>query len=116
VSEDAFGFLEPSVKQHCPRYRDMSHWGMTDVRREEWVAILRDWEWISKELEQPRHLNNMCGQCGDEAQSRFTTEFVDAKPRVIGFISELHAATRSRSERDRAALKAACTATASRFN
>jgi hypothetical protein len=44
VSEDAFGFLEPSVQKYCAGYKEFSHWGLTEIRREEWLAIKEDWQ------------------------------------------------------------------------
>ena len=44
VSEDVFWFLEPSIQRHSVQYsRPYSHYGVTEVVREEWIEILNEW-------------------------------------------------------------------------
>jgi hypothetical protein len=50
VSEAAFGFLEPSIRKHCSRYTEMSHWGITEVDREEWLAVIAEWNLVETDL------------------------------------------------------------------
>ena len=44
VSEDVFWLLEPSIQRHSVQYsRPYSHYGVTEVVREEWIEILNEW-------------------------------------------------------------------------
>ena len=52
IAEDAFWFLELGIKKHCAQYsRPYAHYGVTEVSREEWSEILREWEGLSVQLE-----------------------------------------------------------------
>jgi hypothetical protein len=44
IAEDAFSFLEPSIQKYCAGNKEFSHWGLTEIRREEWLAIKEDWQ------------------------------------------------------------------------
>jgi hypothetical protein len=44
--------LELGIKKHCAQYsRPYAHYGVTEVSREEWSEILREWEGLSVQLE-----------------------------------------------------------------
>ena len=49
-------FLEPSIRKYAPQYaRRYSHWGVTEILRQEWHDIIKDWKrlrWMWKEREQ----------------------------------------------------------------
>jgi hypothetical protein len=51
ITEEAFWFLEPSIKERCARYSNYSHWGHTAISREEWLGILDDWDALSRDLD-----------------------------------------------------------------
>lgn len=70
VSEGAFGFLEPSVRKCCPRYTEMSHWGVTEISRAEWDAIIKDWQVLAGEL-------GRAPAASDFTRSRFVFSDVD---------------------------------------
>ena len=52
ITEHAFWFLEPGIKKHCAQYsRPYAHYGVTEVSREEWSEVFREWEGLSVQLE-----------------------------------------------------------------
>ena len=54
VREGAFWFLEHSIHQRCADYRKYSHWGLTVIPREEWPAVLADWQELKIRLQSAR--------------------------------------------------------------
>lgn len=44
IHEDAFWPLEPAIRRFCDRYVPDSHYGVTAISRDQWIAILAEWE------------------------------------------------------------------------
>jgi hypothetical protein len=92
VSEDAFGFLEPSVKRLCSNYREMSHWGVTEVRREEWLVIAEDWRRLALALDRadsPLDYADDVWLFSDEAKLEFSENFSALKIGLSKLIGDL---------------------------
>jgi hypothetical protein len=51
VAESAFGFLEPAIKRHCPKYANYGHYGVTVISREQWSSIMEDWESLREKVQ-----------------------------------------------------------------
>lgn len=51
ITEEAFWFLEPGVREHCARYTSDAHYGVTAISREEWSGILDEWESLRTTLD-----------------------------------------------------------------
>lgn len=61
VTEDAFAILEPSIVRYCPRYRHFGHWGVTNIGKDEWLAILGDWSSAERQLSQESTVDVLTG-------------------------------------------------------
>ncbi len=48
VAEDAFFFLEGCVSRHYSPYSKFGHWGVTEIRRNQWLLILQDWALVGE--------------------------------------------------------------------
>ena len=55
IGDEAFEFLEPSIRQFCPAFGEYAHWGVTEVTRDQWKDILHDWEYVRDDLTKPHH-------------------------------------------------------------
>ena len=51
VREGPFWFLEHSIHRRCADYRRYSHWGRTVIPRQEWSAVLADWQELKFRLQ-----------------------------------------------------------------
>jgi hypothetical protein len=92
VSEGAFGFLEPSIKTHCEGYKEMSHWGVTEIRHEEWLMILDEWRQIAAELasaDTAERYTRPVWFFSDEAKKEFREHFGVFKRNLIVLIQRL---------------------------
>jgi hypothetical protein len=82
VGEDAFGFLEPSISKYCAGYKEFSHWGVTEIRRQEWLAIKQDWHRLAAKLERAstsREYNETAWLQSQEAKRELSENFDDIK-------------------------------------
>jgi hypothetical protein len=50
IAEDAFFFLEPAIRIHCPAYSPYAHYGVTAVSREQWENILVEWDQLPAKM------------------------------------------------------------------
>jgi hypothetical protein len=51
IAEDSFWFLESGIKSHSAQYaRPYAHYGVTDIPRTEWFAILGEWKELQRLL------------------------------------------------------------------
>jgi|HubBroStandDraft_1064217.scaffolds.fasta_scaffold58994_2 hypothetical protein len=92
VGEDAFGFLEPSVKKHCAEYREFSHWGVTEIKRGEWLAIKEDWQRLAVKLGQTdnaREYDETVWLQSDDSRRELTENFEAIRSGVPRLIQEL---------------------------
>jgi hypothetical protein len=89
IAEDAFWFLEPGIKKHCAQYsRPYAHYGVTEVYRQEWSEILREWERLSVDLGTAKltpHLE-ILRFIPEDARKIFVRDF--DRNRVGGFIDK----------------------------
>jgi len=94
VGEAAFGLLEPSVKEHCVGYKEFSHWGVTEIRREEWSEIRKDWQGLAAALERATAASDYTGRAcrwSSEASREFAENFSAVRSGLLQLISELSA-------------------------
>ena len=54
VREGPFWFLEHAIREECSDYRSYSHWGRTVIPRDEWPAVLSDWQDLRLRLQSAR--------------------------------------------------------------
>ncbi|MGA2600032.1 MAG: hypothetical protein ABSH09_23935 [Bryobacteraceae bacterium] len=93
ISENAFGFLEPRVQRRCSQYGKLSHWGVTRVCREEWFAVIEDWQRLVCELERaetPGEYNQLVWFFSEEAKLDFSDHFDQLKADLSVLINKLH--------------------------
>jgi hypothetical protein len=92
VTEDAFGFLEPSIAKFCTEYKEFSHWGLTQINRQDCLAILEDWRQLIIELE---HVENSLQYTrivwlnSDDAKRDFRNDFSGVRSRLAGLVKDL---------------------------
>jgi hypothetical protein len=92
VSENAFGFLEPSVAAACPAYRQpYNHWGATFIGSEYWTLILQSWDKIKQTLQVARSAEEVpdIGYIEAEVKKEFGKNFSECKIRLAELISQM---------------------------
>jgi hypothetical protein len=92
VSEDAFSFLEPAVRECCADYKQYSHWGITEIRRVEWPQLQRRWQGLADKLERASSADEYGENVwlgSDESKQDFREHFSSVKAGAVGMISEL---------------------------
>ena len=92
VGEDAFGFLEPSISKYCAGYKEFSHWGVTEVKRQEWLAIKEEWQRLAAKLERastPRDYNETIWLQSQEAKRELSENFDGIRSGLSPLISGL---------------------------
>jgi hypothetical protein len=92
IAEGAFSFLEPGIKRHCPSYAlRYAHWGVTEISRQEWIAIFDEWERLKVNLEAARltpHLGILRFVVKD-VRSEFVKDFDRNRVRLSRIIGRL---------------------------
>jgi len=92
VGEDAFGFLEPSINKCCADYKQFSHWGVTEIKWQEWLAIKEDWRRLASKLEEastPHDYSETAWLPSQEAKPELSENFEAIKLGLSLLISEL---------------------------
>ena len=93
VDETAFGFLEPAVKEHWPRYKNYGHWGVTPIPEDAWSQVVWSWRELHRKLEvsadygQAPALNFVPVSARDELGAHFAV----VREGIMGLIVELSA-------------------------
>jgi hypothetical protein len=54
IHEDSFWLLEKGIGKRFARYKNYSHYGVTDFSRQEWLVVLDEWEHLRLKLERAR--------------------------------------------------------------
>ncbi|HLJ86503.1 MAG TPA: hypothetical protein VKZ53_06750 [Candidatus Angelobacter sp.] len=92
VSEAAFGFLEPDMRKHSSKFaRPYSHWGITEISRDEWQAILRNWNLLRQEFAMANTIEEICHihPVGLDRKDEFGNDFDRNKFALLKMIDEL---------------------------
>jgi hypothetical protein len=99
LTETAFSFLEPSIRNHSPAYaRPYGHWGVTKIPRAEWGNILLDWDTLRTDIEAAntaQEVGNFCSM-SDELENEFKKGFEANKTGLLHMIDELNAWLRAK--------------------
>lgn len=89
VSENAFIFLESSIKRHSPKYaKPYSHWGITEISRQEWNYIISDWQQLKKDVAAATNAHEL-GIDLKELGREFDNGFDENKSALLAMIDQV---------------------------
>ena len=89
VSESAFIFLESSIKRHSIKYaKPYSHWGITEISRQEWNYIISDWQQLKEDVAAATNAHEL-GVDLKELGREFNNGFEENKYALLTMIDQL---------------------------
>jgi hypothetical protein len=91
IHEDAFGFIEPYIGKHWPRYANYGHWGISTIPAATWREIMQDMVALKQRLERATSSTEVSGIgfLFDVVRAEFFRQFDAMKRPLIDMICAL---------------------------
>ena len=91
IQEGPFGFLEPAIMEHWPKYKNYGHWGHSVIPREVWLQIVATWVDLGNSMATEKSAEHVAERAFlfEDVKIEFTRRFENYKAKLVSMIKEL---------------------------